>query len=169
MTAESPWIGIAPMRHQLIPSYHQCLDSVAREGKYLGFEEAPPLEQSEEFVDNILSARFPMVVAFVPGPTVIGWCDIQPGRVPSRHHTGTMGLGVHKDFRRQGIGRLLADQALAAAHSLRLERVELEVYSSNEPAINLYLSLDFEEEGVKRRGRKVNGVYEDIILMVRHL
>jgi ribosomal protein S18 acetylase RimI-like enzyme len=76
---------------------------------------------------------------------------------------------MHADFRGQGIGRAMLERALGMSRTCRLERIELEVFSGNVPAIEFYTSLDFEEEGIKRRARKVDGVYEDIILMVRHI
>jgi len=45
----------------------------------------------------------------------------------------------------------------------------LGVFSSNEPAIALYRSLGFQEEGRKKRGRFVDGIYDDVILMALEL
>jgi len=45
---------IVPISEEYIQSYHEALDRVAREKKYLSFFEAPPLEVSREFIlDNI--------------------------------------------------------------------------------------------------------------------
>ena len=74
-------------------------------------------------------------------------------------------MGVHKKFRQQGIGRKLLDRALGLAKDAGLEKVELEVFSSNKAAIQLYLSSGFKEEGVRLRARKVGDTYDDIIQM----
>lgn len=162
------WIAIAPMRIQLVQSYNECLGSVAREQKYLMLTDAPTLEDSRSFVQYILDASFPMMMAIIPGPTVIGWCDICPQKFESRRHVGVLGIGVRADFRGQGIGALLMERALKKARTCFLERVELDVYSSNTTAIELYKSFEFEQEGIKRRARKVDGVYEDIIIMAKY-
>ncbi len=162
-----PWIGIAPMRSQLVPAYHQCLDSVCREKTYLMMTEAPAIELSQEFVQSLLDAKLPMFVAFVPGPTVIGWCDIYSPTYDSRAHIGILGLGVRRDFRGQGLGTVLMDCALKQARLRNLERVELEVLAGNENAIRLYRKFEFVQEGVKRRARKLDGSYEDIVIMAR--
>jgi RimJ/RimL family protein N-acetyltransferase len=52
------------------------------------------------------------------------------------------------------------------AHSIGIERVELEVYASNTHARHLYETFGFIVEGRKTRGRKLDGVYDDIIDMV---
>jgi len=46
-----------------------------------------------------------------------------------------------------------------------MERVELSVFASNLTAIHLYEKFKFEFEGRKRRARKLNGSYDDIIVM----
>ena len=73
--------------------------------------------------------------------------------------------GVHKDYRGQGIGIALLSQALEEARIRGLERVELDVYASNLTAIHLYEKYKFEVEGRKKRARKLDGVYDDIIDM----
>jgi RimJ/RimL family protein N-acetyltransferase len=46
-----------------------------------------------------------------------------------------------------------------------LERIELEVFASNTPAITLYEKKGFVVEGVKKKARKLDGVYDDMIQM----
>ena len=46
-----------------------------------------------------------------------------------------------------------------------MERVELEVLASNLPAISVYEKLGFQRKGVKRRARKLDGVYDDNVIM----
>ncbi len=166
--AEPDWIAITPMRLELVESYRECLGTVARERKYLMMTDAPSPEESRDFVKYVLEANFPLYAAVIPGPTVVGWCDITPSRYESRAHVGTLGLGVHKDFRGQGLGRLLMERALKHARRVWLERVELDVYSSNTRALALYKSFEFEVEGVKRRARKFDSVYEDVIMMAKY-
>ena len=57
------------------------------------------------------------------------------------------------------------DATIGKSRVIGLEKIELSVYSSNEAAIALYRSFGFEEEGRRRRGRLVDGVHDDVILM----
>jgi len=163
----SEWIAITPMRMELLPSYHECLDSVCREGKYLMNSCAPDLEHSREFVTRILEAGEPMVVAVIPGMRVIGWCDIY--RLPHSYqfHVGRLGMGISHGFRNQGIGNLLMQRALHAARRARMERIELDVFEHNARAIALYHRWGFEREGFKRCARKIRGSYENMIAMAK--
>ena len=46
-----------------------------------------------------------------------------------------------------------------------LERIELEVFVSNAAAIKLYEKAGFVVEGVKKKGRKLDGEYDDLVEM----
>jgi ribosomal protein S18 acetylase RimI-like enzyme len=74
-------------------------------------------------------------------------------------------MGVLPEVRGRGVGRRLAEAAIAAAKEQGAERIELEVFASNTRAIALYEKLGFVREGVKRRARKLDGEYDDIVQM----
>ena len=56
-------------------------------------------------------------------------------------------LGIHPDYRRQGLGELLLCQLLEKAINWPLERATLEVRVSNQSAIALYEKLGFQIAG----------------------
>ena len=150
----------------LVEGFHHCVDAVARERRYLGLIEGPPLEQSRAFVKGVLSGGGVHVVAVEEeGHDVVGWCDI--GRNPREgfRHVGRLGIGLLPAFRGRGLGARLAAAAIAAARSRGVERIELEVFASNARAIALYERLGFVREGVKRRARKLDGEYDDDVMM----
>jgi ribosomal protein S18 acetylase RimI-like enzyme len=155
---------IEPISEERIESYHQCLDSVARERIHLAFVVAPHLNSTRDFVLSNIVNDVPQFVA-VSGEEVIGWCDISPMTFEGFTHCGRLGMGLHKDFRRRGIGRRLVDQTIAKAKQQGIERIELEVFASNLPAISLYKKVGFEVEGVKKNARKFDGVYDDLVEM----
>ncbi|GAF90416.1 unnamed protein product [marine sediment metagenome] len=147
-----------------IESYHRCLDSVARERKHLAFVEAPTLESTRRFILSNISKNVPQLIA-IRGDDVVGWCDILPNGLEGFKHCGRLGMGVLKDFRRQGIGLKLSEQTMNIAKQIGLERIELDVLASNVPAINLYEKLRFQVEGVKKNARKLDGKFDDLIEM----
>ena len=157
-------IEILPISEELIQSFHACLDSVARERIYIGGVKARPLETTREFVKSNITNNIPQYVA-VEGKRVVGWCDIIPMKGIDFSHCGGMGMGVHKDYRGQGLGTRLLETTLDAAKEFGIERVELEVYTSNTRAIRLYEKFGFMLEGVKKKARKLDGEYYDIKVM----
>lgn len=161
-------VRILAIAEEHIESFHKCLDSVARERLYLAFVQAPSLSSTREFVLSNIADDVPQCVAVRDGE-VIGWCDICPKRLEGFTHCGTLGMGVHKDHRRLGIGRRLVAQTINRAREKGLERVELEVLASNTPAIKLYEKVGFVAEGVMKKARKIDGAYDDMVEMALFL
>jgi RimJ/RimL family protein N-acetyltransferase len=157
-------IQIRPLGKTDIPSLWAALDGVARERKYLAFVEAPSLAETRQFVLEHIEKKNTQIVA-TKGDDVIGWCDVIVSGLPGFTHCGRLGMGVVKKFRGQGIGTRLVDVAIRRAKEIGLLRIELDVFSSNEPAIRLYQKFGFVLEGRKSKARFLDGVFEDVDVM----
>ena len=156
---------VRPISVEDIHSFWKALDDVARERSYLTLVEAPPLEDVEKAVSSNIYQQHGIHFVAVESGEVIGWCDIRPRQEPGFLHTGRLGMGVRVDYRGQGIGRRLLAAALDSAAAAGLARIELEVFSANIPAIHLYTTFGFVEEGVSIRARHLDGVWNDIMHM----
>jgi ribosomal protein S18 acetylase RimI-like enzyme len=160
---------IRQIRESDVRSFRDVLDSVSRERLFLAMLEAPPLESVRQFVSSSVERDRPHFVA-TEGEEIVGWCDIIPGDPETgTAHLGRLGMGVRKDHRGRKIGQHLAEAAVGKARAIGLEKIEIEVYSSNDPAVGLYRKLGFEEEGRRKHGRLVDGKYDDIVLMALYL
>jgi ribosomal protein S18 acetylase RimI-like enzyme len=157
-------VEIVPITQDHIESFHRSLDFVARERRYLAFLEAPPFESTRAFVLNNISHDYPQLVAVSAGQ-VVGWCDVVPNPRPIYAHVGVLGIALLPEFRRQGIGGRLIRQTLDAARAFGLNRVELSVRENNASAIALYKRVGFEIEGLQRNATRVDGAYENVVLM----
>jgi RimJ/RimL family protein N-acetyltransferase len=147
-----------------IEGLHRAVDFVARERKYLAFLEGPPLESTRQFVTNIIEKGFPQFVALAAND-VVGWCDVIPKPRAVYAHSGVLGMGLLPKWRRQGHGRALITTTLDAARQFGLTRIELTVYADNFPAISLYESVGFRQEGILRDAALIDGVYMDSLVM----
>ena len=147
-----------------IEEFHTYLDSVAHERKFIGFVQAPSLEKTRNWLMAGMEEGEIRLIA-LDGSKVIGWCDIEIGQREGFVHAGRLGMGLLKEYRRQGLGSRLLEETLSVAKKRGLERVELDVYTSNAPAIKLYDKFNFQIEGRKRKARKLDGTYDDIIVM----
>lgn len=156
--------AIVPIAEEHIDGFRRCLDVVARERKYLGMVEAPPAERVREFVRSVLQNGDVQLVA-LHGGEVVGWCDIVARRAPGFEHCGELGMGVHPEHRGRGLGKRLAAEAIRRTWERGLEKVELQVYASNEAARALYERLGFVVEGIRRKSRKIDGRYDDLVQM----
>ncbi|MBP9708242.1 MAG: GNAT family N-acetyltransferase [Oligoflexales bacterium] len=73
------------------------------------------------------------------------------------------------DFRGLGLGSKLLASVLDHAKKFGLEKVELHVYTSNLPAVALYKKFGFEQEGLIKKYRKLDGEYFDCLAMGKFL
>ena len=158
-------IRVVPTTEAHIEGLQRCVDAVARERLWLGFVEGPPLMQTRAFVDMILRGAGVQFVALDDAGEVVGWCDVVRLDQESFRHGWRLGMGVLPAVRGRGVGQRLAEAAIAAARAKGAERIELEVFASNTRAIALYERLGFVREGVKRRARKLDDAYDDIVQM----
>ena len=125
------------------------------------------VSDSEAFI-RALSQDDHMLVAEVDG-VVVGCVGLQASSKPRTRHTGAMGIMVHADYQKQGIGKSLMTAILDIAFNwLKLKRVELCVFVDNEAAVALYKKMGFVIEGTKKYGAVRNGQYVDEYLMARY-
>ncbi|HEV7307382.1 GNAT family N-acetyltransferase [Ensifer sp.] len=146
-----------------IADCHRCLDTVAREGRWLSRLAAPPLDRFADYMAELHRAGAPQIVAC--DGEVVGWCDVRLDPSPTRAHVGTLGMGLLEPYRGQGIGRRLLKLAMEQARERGLERIELTVLDGNVAAEALYRRPGFLVEGRRIRDWKHDGMYQDSILM----
>lgn len=89
-------------------------------------------------------------------------------RSPRRRHVGSVGMAVHDDWQRRGVGTALLAALLDLADNwLNLARLELYVFADNVAAVSLYQRFGFVEEGTLARYAFRDGDYADALLMAR--
>lgn len=158
-------IVLVPTREEHVAGYNRILDVVARERRYFSIVEGPPVEKSIEAVRSVIANAGVHVVAVHATEGVVGWCNITRHEREGFRHGGRLAIGILQAFRGKGLGERLMTTALEMARAKGFERVELEVFASNTHAAALYERLGFVREGVRRRARKLDGTYDDDILM----
>ena len=155
---------IIPITEQYIESFRDAVDAVARERLYLVMVEAPPLASTRDYVRGNIRDGHAHFVA-LDGERVVGWCDIAPLPRALLAHSGVLGMGILEGYRGRGIGKALMRATLDTAKAAGLTRIELTVREHNVQALRLYEKMGFVSEGVKRRGVRIDGKYEDLICM----
>ncbi len=141
-----------------------AVKAIAAEKWYLATVDGFSLDETRAFLRRIAEGSLPQTTAVVDD-VVVGFCDIMPNTALGFTHVARLGMGVRSQWRRQGIGRRLLDACLTLARNAGIEKVELEVFSDNVAAVRLYESFGFSQEGLKVRGRKLEGRFQDLKLM----
>ena len=155
---------VRPITLADVAGYRTCVGAVMHERKYLAYLEPFSFTETATFVAGNIDKGNPHFVAEDAG-RIVGWCDVGRDSVPTYAHEGMLGMGVLEDFRGHGLGKRLLLATLDAAGRAGFERVALSVYGSNARAAALYRKVGFVHEGTRVRGRKLDGVYDDVHMM----
>jgi ribosomal protein S18 acetylase RimI-like enzyme len=76
--------------------------------------------------------------------SIAGHIDLRVRPEPGSRHRAMLGMGVHRAYRRRGLGARLLDTAVDWARGENnLKWIDLEVLSENHPAVALYLRSGF--------------------------
>jgi ribosomal protein S18 acetylase RimI-like enzyme len=76
--------------------------------------------------------------------SIAGHIDLRARPEPGARHRTMLGMGVHRAYRRRGLGAQLLSTAIDWARGEdRLKWIDLEVLSENGPAVALYLRAGF--------------------------
>ena len=111
---------------------------------------------------------FYSLVACVEGE-VVGQCGLHtsPNR-PRRRHAAEIGMMVRDDWQGKGVGTALLRALIDLADNwVNVSRLELEVFTDNEPAIKLYQKFGFTIEGTGSQYAYRDGEYVDVYFMAR--
>jgi len=133
-------------------------ENLKSEGKYL-----------KERLKDIKDKKVVHLLAFY-GDEEIGSCDLKMEEKTEKH-IGVFGLAVAKNFRGEGIGKMLMglteEEAKKNIPDLKVET--LQVYSTNSIARDLYKKMGFTEYGILPEGIGRLGKFEDSVLMYKKL
>lgn len=127
-----------------------------------------PYQSRDAIRDRVENPRPNMhaLVAVVDG-RVVGSLGLELGQ-GRQAHTAHLGMMVHDSYQGQGVGTALMEAAIRLAEGwLAITRLELIVYTDNEPALALYRKFGFEIEGTLRDFAFRDGRYVDAYLMAR--
>lgn len=89
---------------------------------------------------------------------IVGHVDLRAHPAPCMVHRCLLGTGVHREWRRSGIGQRLLDAAIEWAKAdQQMAWIDLHVIASNGAAVRLYERAGFRETGLVRDCFRVDG------------
>lgn len=98
---------------------------------------------------------------------IVGITNMLAFKDSKRRHRANLGMSVHPDYRGLGLGEALLRRLIEVAKQIQeLHFLELSVMNVNQPALNLYKKISFEQTGYLREAyRQPDGVFTDNISM----
>ena len=125
------------------------------------------IEEKKKWLKSHIENPNHLIVIAELDNQIIGILDFSNGPKKRIAHTGEFGMGIAKDFRRQGIGSLLLCEFIewAKANPV-IEKVNLCVHQTNSNAIAMHEKHGFIQEGVRSKHLKYSDTeYVDTVLM----
>jgi putative acetyltransferase len=108
-----------------------------------------------------------ILVAVIDGE-VVGMIGLHTFSRPRVNHRAEIGMMVRDDWQGKGVGKAMMQAVIDLADKwLNLARIELTVFTDNEPAIALYRKFGFEIEGTLRKHAFRDGEFVDSHVMAR--
>ena len=115
----------------------------------------------ERWIDDPAEHR---LVAIVDGE-IAGHVAVIPG-VAWSSHVAELRLVIDPQYRRRGLGRLLAQRAVVEAVEFGTTKLVVEVVAEQEPTVAMFSRLGFEAEGLlKEHVRSRSGEVHDLLVL----
>ncbi|QJE03256.1 N-acetyltransferase [Massilia forsythiae] len=109
-------------------------------------------------------------LALGPTGSIAGHIDLRSRPEMAAAHRAMLGMGVHRLYRRRGLGtRLLATAADWAGRDAGLAWIDLEVLAHNRPAVELYARNGFTTLACIADMLRIDGASYDLSYMTRAL
>lgn len=143
------------------------MKQIFRETEYL-------LDTAEEFNLTVKQERAFIisqalfVVAEVDG-NIVGSASLYRSRKTKLNHVAIFGITILQKYCGLGIGSMMIESVIRWSRENGIEIINLEVFEGNIRAQRLYKRFGFIVEGRKNRYIKMNGKYQDMILMTKIL
>ena len=106
-----------------------------------------------------------ILLAFVGG-RLVGCLTVNGNNIrPRLKHSASFGISILQECWGLGLGKVLIEEMITYSKKVGLTKLNLKVRTDNTRGIALYRQFGFVEEGVERRGMRVDGEYVDLMLM----
>jgi len=149
---------------QIIHAVAQIIES----GTYIQKEAPRSLEEEQSFIDKMVQLDN-MYIAAVINDEIVGIARVIRGELEMKRHIGLFRTWLVNSAQGKGIGSKIMSYTIKWCQIHQLHKLCLTVFASNELAHKLYERFGFIQEGVQKEQVKINGSYEDEILMAYFL
>ena len=124
------------------------------------------LEQEKNYFSHLKDDKDNIFVIGLIDGEIVCVSDMSTGKRKRMRHAGEIHISVQKKYWNHGIGRTVLSELIKWGKEIRkLRKINLDVKEGNDPAIHLYESLGFQEEGRRSRGYQIDGKFYTLISM----
>jgi len=128
-----------------------------------------PVERRRAWFDEHAPDTYPLWVAEQEG-AIAAWLSLQRFHErPAYRATAEVSLYVATAWQRQGLGRALLEQAIAASSALGLRTLIAVIFAHNRPSLRLFEQYHFLERGYLPQVAELDGRECDVVILARRL
>ncbi len=129
------------------------------------------IEQEIKWIESFLRKPFDLLLVAEVENQIVGLLDFSIGRRLRIAHVGDLAMSVLKPYRNLGLGSLLLQTLIEWSKSTKkIEKINLQVHSTNKAAIQTYVNNGFVIEGTRKYELKYSPTqYVDSVLMAHFL
>ena len=109
------------------------------------------------------------LVAETSDKALAGWLELNRLTPKRLEHVAILTLAIAPFYRRQGLASTLLNRAVEWAEKGQIKKISLNVRGNNRAAITLYEQAGFVLEGRERFHIRLEGGYEDNLIMAKYL
>lgn len=148
-----------------LPAIVDIYNSTISSRKVTGDIEPISIDSRHDWFEAHAPHTYPIWVAEREGK-IAGWLSFQPfyGR-PAYRKTSEISIYVSPDFRRQGIGQQMMQQAIAHSPQLNLSTLLGFVFAQNEPSLRLLQQCGFQQWGFLPTVAHFDAGHCDLVIM----
>ena len=128
------------------------------------------VEQEKEYIKRICDDQSTLMIVGYINDTIVSIAQIGCHQRERVSHNCDLAISVKKQYWRNGIGQAVMEELISFANNNdNIKNIGLGVKSSNENAIMLYKKLGFVKVGYHKDYFKIDGIFDDLILMDLYL
>lgn len=127
------------------------------------------IDDEKKWIGSFLEMPLSILLVAETNGIVVGMLDFHIGHRQRISHVGNFAISIISEFRNLGIGSMLLQTLNQWALSTKkVEKINLQVHSTNQQAIAVYLKNGYVIEGVRKNELKYpDSNYVDAVLMAR--
>lgn len=128
------------------------------------------VEQQQAWFDkHSLEKNRPMLVA-VTNEKIVGWATLSNlYERPAYRISAEISVYIDETAKGQGIGKKLVEKQLELAPSCGVQQAVVKIFAHNQPSLNLFKKLGFEQWGVLKQVCDMDGFIADVVILGKTL
>lgn len=155
------------------PQLLNLINSLVEEKAYIAIQNKQTMANEKKWLKNVLKDiknKTAVCLILEVNSKILGSSSVNKGLLTANQHTGEIGIIIHKEARGLDLGKKLFQEVITKTKKdLKLKIITLNLFKTNNIALNLYKKSGFVIVGKIKKGYYHFGKYYDEILMVKYL